>query len=151
MFPLALLRRFTPLGRPLATVLPTFVTPLAPLPLPYTSRAGSLVPFTSPFPLFPSAPLLHALLRSQSRFVRVLPAFAGSRSTCFTREGWPARIRGQAQLRSPRGLSLRAMTLALHGSILCLQQPSRRLFYSLSCSKSPAGPVHGSNADGVLV
>ena len=97
---------------------PTFVTPLATLPPPYTSRADSVRALC----LASSSrhlPPLHVLLRlsfiSFSWFIgcrpcRLLGLFAESRCLWFTREGQALPLWRIAQLGSPLGLSLRTTT-----------------------------------------
>ena len=139
----------------------TFVTPLAPLPPPYMSHAGSFMHFASPAapalpvasPRFTHSNVLCSSFSLCSWVCR--PSVCQACSPGVTVRGLLRKGRlpllGKVQWDSLRGLSLRATTLAPHGSIHCLQQLPRRLccfvLVFFSYSESPAGPVRGSVAD----
>ena len=127
-------------------MLPTFVTPLALLPPPYTSRADSFTHFASPAsPALPIASPRYThsyVLRSWIAgppFAR--PDRQESLFVVYLGRAGLATLGESAAGESPR-------TLVSRGSILCLQQPPRRLVVFLSYGESPAGPVPGSVANG---
>ena len=136
---------FLSLIRSLATTFPTFVTPLAPLLLPYTFALARscirLAGFLSSrrLPCSRASSFVH-----QSRCIRMLP---------FSPHAWPVRWESLGLKRSDESPTTlpQGHDAGLHSSLLRAYSSPHGGCFSQSYGKSPAGPVCGSVADGDLV